>query len=73
MDKIIEFIKEADNNLAGFITLLIAGVLVALVGATICTVSKALAFCIVGGLIIVIGVIFVICGLVCLFEFLSNM
>ena len=72
MDKLIAWFKDADNELLATVILFIVGVLVALLGAMLITITAAVAFKAVGGLIIFMGVLIVIFGFVALVNFLEG-
>lgn len=71
MDKLIAWFKDADNELLAAIVLFTVGILIALLGALIITAITAIAFKVVGGMIIAMGVIIVIFGFCSLVEYLG--
>lgn len=70
---IVKLIQDSDNEAVITIVLFIVGLLVALMGTLILAVSSAISFMVFGGMIIAVGVVFVIIGFITLITIISNM
>lgn len=71
--KIVKLIQDSDNEAVITIVLFIVGIIVAFLGTTILTVSSAVPFMVFGGMVIALGVAFVLVGFVTLITIISNM